>query len=70
MTNPLCSVFFTTSFFTTLLNFAKSLGTDTNSSILSLLSLSTSVFKLARFVFNAKLLVSTCVTFFKSVFVA
>ena len=33
-------------------------------------NLSTSVFKLAKSVFSAKLEVSTCVPFFKSVFVA
>ena len=33
-------------------------------------NLSTSVFRLAKFVFSTKLEVSTCVTFFRSVFVA
>ena len=33
-------------------------------------NLSTSVFKLAKFDFSAKLLTPTCDTFFKSVFVA
>ena len=46
VTNLLCSVFLTTSFFTTLLNLAKSLGTGVN---LSISNLSTLVFKLARF---------------------
>ena len=46
VTNLLCSVFLTTSFFTTLLNLAKSLGTGVN---LSMSNLSTLVFKLARF---------------------
>ena len=61
------SVFLATSFFTTLLNLAQSLGTGVN---LSIPNLSTSVFRLAKFVFSAKLLTSTCDTFFKSVFVA
>ena len=60
-------VFLTTSFFTALLSFVKSVGTGT---YLSMCNLSTSVFKLAKFVFNAKPEVSTCVKFFKSVFVA
>ena len=60
-------VFLTTSFFTALLSLVKSVGTGT---YLSMSNLSTSVFKLAKFVFNAKPEVSTCVTFFKSVFVA
>ena len=46
VTNLLCSIFLTTSFFTTLLNLAKSLGTGVN---LSISNLSTLVFKLARF---------------------
>ena len=57
----------TTSFFTTLLNLAKSLGTGIN---LSISNLSASLFKLARFVFDAKLLTSTCGAFFRLVFVA
>ena len=65
-TNLSYSVFLTTSFFTTLLNLFNSLETGV---ILSISSLSTSVFKLAKFVFDAKLLTSTCVTFFQSVFV-
>ena len=64
MTNLLYSVFLATSFFTTLFNLDKSIGTVFN---LSTSILSTSVFKLARFVFNAKLLTFTCVTFFRSV---
>ena len=73
MTNLLYSVILTTSFFTTLLNLAKSLGTGVNLSIsakslgtgvnLSISNLSTSVFKLAKFDFSAKLLTSTCDTF-------
>ena len=66
LTNLLHSVFLTTSFFTALLNLVKSLGTGIN---LAISNLSTSVFKLARFLFDTKLLRSTCVTFFKSVFV-
>ena len=61
------TAFLITSFFTTLLNLLKSTGTGAN---LSMSNLSTSVFKLAKFVFSAKLEVSTCVTFFRSVFVA
>ena len=49
--------FLTTSFFTTSLNLLKSKETGAN---LSTSNLSTSVFKLAKFVFNAKLEVSTC----------
>ena len=52
--------FLTTSFFTTPLSLLKSTGTGTN---LSISNLSTLVFKLAKFVFNAKLDVSTCETF-------
>ena len=66
-TNLSYSVFLTTSFFTILLSLAKSLGTGLN---LSISSLSTSVFKLAKFDFSAKLLTSRCDIFFKSVFVA
>ena len=67
VTNLSYSVFLTTSFFTTLLSFAKSGGTGVN---LSISNLSTSVFKLVKFDFSAKLLTSTQDTFFKSVFVA
>ena len=54
------SSFLTTSFFTTLLNLLKSVATGTN---LSMSNFSTSVFKVAKFVFNAKLDVSTCEIF-------
>ena len=54
--NVLCEVFLTTSFLTTLLNLARSLGTVFN---LSVSILSTSVFKAAKLVFNAYLLIST-----------
>ena len=50
-----------------MLNLLKSVGTGTN---LSMSNLSTSVFKLAKFIFNAKLEVSTCEIFFMSAFVA
>ena len=53
LTNLLYSLFLATSFLTKLLNLAKSLGTGVNSSISNL---STSVLKLAKFVFDAKLL--------------
>ena len=66
-TNLSYSVFLTTSFLTTLLILPKSLGTGAN---LSISRLSTSVFKLAKFDFSAKLLASTCDIFFKSVFAA
>ena len=66
VTNLLYSVFFTTSLFTTSDNLLKSTGMDTS---LSISNLSTSVFKLAKFDFSAKLLTSPCDTFFKSVFV-
>ena len=61
VTNLLYLAFLTTSFFTALLNLAKSLGTGVNFAVSTL---STSVFTLARFVFDAKLLTSTCVTLF------
>ena len=54
-------------FFTTSLSLLQSTGTGANLSISSLL---TSVFKLAKFVISAKLEVSTCVTFYRSVFPA
>ena len=67
-TNPVVSMLSTfvtnlsySVFFTTLLSLAKSSGTGVNFAV-SILS--TSVFRLARFVFNAKLLTSTCVAFF------
>ena len=66
-TNLSYSVFLATSFFTTSLRLLKSTETGAN---LSISSLSTSVFKLAKFDFSAKLLTSTCDIFFKSVFVA
>ena len=67
VTNLLYSVFFITSFFPTSDNLLRSIGIGTS---LSISSLSTSAFKLAKFNFDAKLLTSTCDTFFKSVFVA
>ena len=51
-TNLSYAVFLTTSFFTTLLSLLKSTGTVAN---LSTSNLSASLFKLAKFVFNAKL---------------
>ena len=59
--------FLTASFFTTSLNLLKSTGIGTN---LSMSNLSTSVFRLAKLVFTAKLEVSTCEIFLISVFVA
>ena len=50
LTNLSYSVFFTTSFLTTLLSLAKSIGTDYS---LSISSLSTSVFRLTKFDFSA-----------------
>ena len=67
LTNLSYSVFFTTSFLTALLSLANSIGTDVS---LSISSLPTSVFKLAKFDFSAELLTSICDIFFKSVFVA
>ena len=61
------TVFLKRSFFTTLLNLPKSLGTGVN---VSISYLSTSVFRLVKFDFSAKLLASTCDIFFRSVFVA
>ena len=66
-TNLLYSVFLTTSFVTILLSLLTSSGRGFN---LSMLNLSTSVFKLAKFVFNAKLEISTCEIFLISTFVA
>ena len=60
------TAFLATSFFTTSLNLLRSTGTGVN---LSMSNLLISVFKLAKFVFSAKLEVSACVTFFRSVFV-
>ena len=59
------SVFLVTSFFTTLLNLVKSSETLFN---LSVSILSISVFNLAKFVFDGKVLISTCFIFLKSVF--
>ena len=59
-TNLLYTVFLITSFFTTSLNLLKSAGIGTN---LSMSNLSTSVFRLAKLVFSAKLEVSTCEIF-------
>ena len=56
MTNLLYSVFLTTSLLTASDNLLKSTGTDTS---LSISNLSTSVFRLAKFDFSAKLLTST-----------
>ena len=61
------TVFLATSFFTTSLSLLKLTGTGANLSMSNLLS---SVFRLAEFVFSAKLEVSTCVITFKQVFVA
>ena len=66
-TNLSYTVFLTTSFFTTSLSLLKSTGTGAN---LSISNLSTSVFKLAKFVVNAKLEVSACEIFLISVFVS
>ena len=56
-TNLLYIVFLTISFFTTSLNLLKSRGLGTN---LSMSKLSNSGCRLANFVFNVKLEVSTC----------
>ena len=66
-TNLLYSVSLTTSFFTTLDNLLQPAGTGFS---LSISSLSTSVFKLDKFVFNERLEVSMCVILFMSAFVA
>ena len=66
-TNLLYTVFLTTSFFTTSLKLLKSTEIGTN---LSIFNLSTSVFRLAKLVFSAKLEGSTCEIFLISVFVA
>ena len=65
--NLSCTVFLTTSFLLIPLNLLKSTGSGAN---LSIFNISTSVFRLAKFVVSAKLEVSTCVTFFRPVFVA
>ena len=67
MTNWTYIVFLTTSVFTTLLNLLKSTGTVAN---LSISNLSTSVFKLAKFVFNAKFEVPIWAILLISVFAA
>ena len=66
-TNLSYSVFLKTSFVTTLLNLLTSSGRGFN---LSMPNLFISVFKLAKFVLDAKLKVSTCERFLISVFVA
>ena len=66
-TNLLYTVFLTTWFYTTLLNLLKSAGIGTN---LSISNLSTSVFKLDKLGFNAKLEVSTGEIFLMFVFAA
>ena len=60
------TAFLKTSFFTTSLNLLLIYSVDN----LSISDLSNSVFRLAKFVFSAKLELSPCVTFFTSVFVA
>ena len=64
-TNLSYSFFFTTLFFTTD-NLLKYTGTGTN---LSISSLSTLVFRLAKFDFSPKVLILICDIFLKSVFV-
>ena len=59
--------FLTTSFLIASLNLLKPTGTGAK---LSMSYLSTSVFRLAKFVFKAKLEASAYVMFFRSVFVA
>ena len=66
-TNLSYTVFLTTSFFTRSLSLLKSTGTGANSSVSNL---STSGFRLAKFVFNAKLEASTCEIFLISDFAA
>ena len=61
VTSLLYSVFLKTLFLTTSLNLARSTGTVFN---LSASISSTSVFKLAKFDFSAKMLTSTCAIFF------
>ena len=65
--NLLYTVFLTTSVLTTSLSLRESTGTGAN---LSMSNLSTSVFRLAKFVFNAKPEVSICEIFLISVFAA
>ena len=66
-TNLSYAFFLTTWFFTTLLRLLKSIGTGTN---LLISNLSTAVFKLAKFDFNAKPEVSISVILLISVSVA
>ena len=66
-TNLSCTVFLTVSLFTISLSLLKSTGTGAN---LSISNLSTFVFKLAKFAFNAKLEASTCEIVLISAFVA
>ena len=61
------TAFLTTLFFTKSLSLLQSTGSYAD---LSMSNLSISVFRLAKFVFSSKFEVSTCVTFFKTVFVA
>ena len=65
-TNLSYVVFLTTLFFTISLSLVKSTRTGTN---LSMSNLSTLVFRLAKFILNSKLEVSTCEIFLISVFV-
>ena len=65
-TNLSYVVFLTTLFLTMSLSLVKSTRTGTN---LSMSNLSTLVFRLAKFVLNSKLEVSTCEIFLISVFV-
>ena len=67
VTNLLYTSFLATSFFTTSLNLLKSTGTGAH---LSISNLSTSVFRLAKLAFSAKLELSTCEILLVSVFVA
>ena len=60
-TNLLYTSYLTTSFFTTSLDLLKSTGIGTN---LSISNLSTSVFRLAKLVFSAKLEILTCNEYF------
>ena len=66
-TNLSYTSFLTISVFTTSLTLLKSTGAGNN---LSVTNLSTSVFKVAKFVFNAKLEESTSEIFLMSAFVA
>ena len=66
-TNLSCTVFLTTSFFTTPVSLLRSTATGTN---LSMSNSSTSVFRLAKFAFNAQLELSAYELFLISAFVA